>query len=296
VPGGYDLSPVPIHVEVRDGESAVSWLRRLSVRYDVPARDLLRSAGAKRPITATSTVTGRLRNYRGIARRLGLTDPEISRLVNPTPLLAATDAYLETFRSRGSQMGPGSRYCPQCLSEPAPYWPEHWQSPLSLICLVHGSYLIRACPGCGQPPLASTAWLARPVDLHQCPARTTRPHVTGTGQTRRGQQVQVWCDQDLTRLAAVAAPTEQVQAQQLLHDWAPGPAEHANACGTAITHRIGFQALVELIDASLGLDADLLDLTTDPAQVAAALPAAARVLTRPSLGAAAEAAVGLVGR
>jgi len=49
-----------------------------------------------------------------------------------------------------------------------------------------------------------------------------------------------------TEVATVAAPAHQVQAHQLLHSWAPGPAEHATACGIAITHRIGFQALVEL--------------------------------------------------
>ncbi len=289
MPGGYDLSPVPIHVEVREGESVVSWLRRLSVRYDVPARDLLRTAGAKRPITATNGVTVRLRGYRGIARRLGLTDPETSRLVNPTPLLAATAAYLDTFRPAGTQMRPGSRYCPQCLGEPEPFWPEHWQTPLSLICLAHRCYLVRACPKCGQPPLASTAWLARPVDLHRCPAQPRPSLIRGTGGQRHG-----WCDQDLSQLTPTTAPAEQVAAQQLLHDWARGPAEHATACGIAITHRIGFQALAELADASLGSGADLLDLPTDPTQVAAALPAAVRLLTQPSLDAAADAAAGML--
>lgn len=289
VPGGYDLSPVPIHVEVRDGESTVSWLRRLSVRYDVPARDLLRTAGAKRPISATSRVTGRLRSYRRIARRLGLTDAETSWLVNPSPLVAATATYLDTFRPAGTQLRPGSRYCPQCLAAPDPHWPEHWQSPLSLVCLVHCCYLVRACPRCGQPPLASTAWLTRPVALDRCPAHPSRSRTRGTdGQGQR------WCDQDLTQLNPTTAPAEQVEAQQLLHAWASGTAEHATACGVAITHRIGFQALVELLDASCSAGTDLLDLTTDPAQVAAALPAAARILTATSLDAAADAAVGML--
>ena len=290
VPGGYDLEPVPIHVEVRDGESAVSWLRRLSVRYDVPARDLLRTAGAKRPVTATNRVAGRLRNYRGIAYRLGLTAEEISRLVNPSPLVAATTVYVQTFRSSGSLVRPGSRYCPRCLGGHDPYWPEHWQSPLSLICMVHSIYLVRACPRCGQPPLASTAWLSRPVELHRCPARLSRPRVTGTS----GQE-QVWCDQDLTQVTTVAAPAEQVGGQQLLHAWAPRPAEHTTACGVAITHRIGFQALVELLDAVSGQDdGGLFDLDSDSARVAAGLPGAVRALAQPTLDAAADAAAGLL--
>ena len=81
--------------------------------------------------------------------------------------------------------------------------------------------------------------MARPVELHRCPSRLDRSATTGTRQ-------QSWCDHDLTEVATVAAPAHQVQAHQLLHSWAPGPAEHATACGIAITHRIGFQALVEL--------------------------------------------------
>lgn len=36
VPGGYDIKPLPIHVDIHDGESPVWWLRRVSIRYDVP--------------------------------------------------------------------------------------------------------------------------------------------------------------------------------------------------------------------------------------------------------------------
>jgi hypothetical protein len=287
VPGGYDLEPVPIHVEVRNGESAVSWLRRVSVRYDVPARDLLRTAGGKRPITATSRVAGRLRADRSIAQRLGLTAVETSRLVNPSPMVASTAAYTDTFRPNGSPTRAGSRYCPECLAGPGAYWPDHWYSPLSLICVVHGSYLARACPHCGQPPLASTAWLARPVELYRCPSRRTP---TGTTHQQQG-----WCDHDLTKVDTTTAPTDQVEAQLLLHSWAPGPAEHATACGIAITHRIGFQALVELLDAVSGQDGGgLLDLDSDPRRVAAWLPVASRVLAQPTLDAAADTAAGLL--
>ena len=175
-------------------------------------------------------MTGRLRNNRSIAQRLGLTAKEVSQLANPAPLLAATAAYLDTFRPASPQIRPGSRYCPRCLGEREPFWPQHWQSPLSLICLVHGSYLVRACPRCGQPPLASTAWLARPTDLHRCPARLNLPDAT-----RAGGQRQLWCDQDLIQLNPTTAPVEEVTAQQLLHNWASGAAEHATACGVAIT-------------------------------------------------------------
>ena len=97
-----------------------------------------------------------------------------------------------------------------------------------------------------------------------------------------------------TEVATVAAPAHQVQAHQLLHSWAPGPAEHATACGIAITHRIGFQAIVELLDAASDLGGSLLDLDSDPPGVAAKLPMAARVLAQPTLSAAADAAAGLL--
>ena len=53
VPAGYDLDPLPIKVPVRDGESVVSWLRRVSWRYDMPARTLMRGAGTPKALAGT---------------------------------------------------------------------------------------------------------------------------------------------------------------------------------------------------------------------------------------------------
>jgi len=277
-------------VQVRDGSRRCRGCAgSRSATTSPPARDLLPTAGAKRPVTATSRVAGRLRNDRGIARRLGLPAEETSRLVTPSALVAATATYTETFRPNGPPVKPGSRYCPRCLSQPDPYWPDHWTSPLSLICVVHDCHLVRTCPSCGRPPLASTAWLARPVELLRCPSRRDRSTFTGTTN-----QLQGWCDHDLTKVDTATAPADQVQAQLLLHSWAPGPAEHTTACGIAITHRIGFQALVELLDAASGQDGGLLDLGSNAARVAAGLLVAARVLAQPTLGLAADAAAGLL--
>ena len=82
--------------------------------------------------------------------------------------------------------------------------------------------------------------------------------------------------------------------QRLLHEWATGAAEHATACGLAITHRLGFQTLAELVDAHLneaqpGDAVNLLELANNPATVAAGLPAAMDVLSQSSLDAAARA-------
>ncbi len=110
---------------------------------------------------------------------------------------------------------------------------------------------------------------------------------TGEVDTRRDRNLAI-------RLNPTTAPIEEVAAQRLLHARAAGAAEHATACGVAITHRIGFQALVEPADATLGPGIDLLDLATDPAQVAAALPTAVRVLHQTSLATGADAAAGLL--
>ena len=246
VPGGYDLDTLPIRVDVCDGESAVSWLRRPSVRYDTPVRDLLKTAGARRAITQTSRVAGRLRNYPEIPQRLGLPPDQVRLLVNPKPLPAATATYIDTFHRGEAPVRAQSRYCPHCLTEPDPFWPDHWHSPLSLICLTHRCYLLRSCPTCLQRPQGTPAWLTRPVELHRCPSRRPWP-VNG-----RSRRLLTWCDADLTTAPTVAAPAEEVRAQQLLHDWASGAAEPAAACGLPITHRIGFQALTELTDAALG--------------------------------------------
>ncbi|GAA1436005.1 hypothetical protein GCM10009616_34730 [Microlunatus lacustris] len=283
VPGGYDLDPLPLHLPPQEGEAVVSWLRRLSVRYDVPARDLIRSVGSRQPITNTPRAAARLRNNRIIGVRLGLTADEVRTLVLPQPLASATKTYRDTLH-RGAPKRPQSRYCPQCLADPDPWWPDHWQTPLSLICLIHHCYLACACPGCGQRPQATTAWLARPVELHRCPSRLP------PWQAAPGRQAP-WCDTDLTKTPGATAPNDEVRAQQQLHAWAPGSAEPANACGTAITHRIGFQALGELLDASQsGTATDPLDLHTNPADLGPGLAAALHVLDQPTLDQAAAAA------
>src|SRR3954471_16688648 len=79
VPAGYGLDPLPIKVPVGDGESAVSWLRRVSWRYDVPARTLLRDAVTPKALSGTSKVGPRLRNNHQLLDRLGLPEEDVAR-------------------------------------------------------------------------------------------------------------------------------------------------------------------------------------------------------------------------
>ncbi|MFT4163937.1 MAG: TniQ family protein [Microlunatus sp.] len=288
VPAGYDLGPLPIHVSPRDGEVVVSWLRRVSLRYDVPVRDLLRVAGTSKPITGTSKVLTRLRNNRGLLDRLGLTAEETRRLLAPPPMLAALDDYLNTMRRQWIQPPRWSRYCPLCLADPDPCWDADWQSPLTLLCLRHGVYLVNTCPSCRRHPQASPVWMSQPLELWRCPSR----HAHDQGSTRA---VHPWCDTDLRDAPTELAHRDIQAAQQLLTSWSAEPLEPATACGLAITRRIGFHAFIELVDAACcGLADTVLQLGNAPHASADSFLAAAYVLTRTTLDDAAIAAARLL--
>ncbi|MFZ1412160.1 MAG: TniQ family protein [Micropruina sp.] len=281
IPGGYDIDDLPIHLPPHPGEATLSWMRRLAVCYDVPVRDLLRYAGAQRRISSSRGVATRLRTYPGMAARLGLTAEQIKLLVKIQPLAVATTTYAEAFgHPKPSQ--PQSRYCPRCLADPDPWWPDHWQLPLSWICPIHHIYLVNACPACGQPPQARFGWIGRVIELHRCPSQ-----IRTTDRVGR-RRVRDWCNTDLSTAPAHPAPATAVASQQLLHDWA---ADSSNTpvtiAGLVVTHRIAFQALVELIDAaSPGFD--FLNLSSEPAEAGAGLSEAGQVLTAADLATAAE--------
>lgn len=126
VPAGYDLQPLPIRVPPRTGESIVSWLRRVSWRYDVTVRELLRGAGTQRPVHSTPRAVTRLRNNHTLLQQLGLDDDDIQQLCAPTPLDLATRSYVTTLSHTLPAPVRWSRYCPACLGEPDPSWAADW--------------------------------------------------------------------------------------------------------------------------------------------------------------------------
>lgn len=261
----------------------MSWMPRLAVRYDVPVRDLLRRVGARRRITSSRGVATRLRSYPGMAARLGLTAEQIRPLVKVQPLTVATTAYADAF-GHPKPVQPQSRYCPHCLAEADPWWPDHWQAPLSWICTVHRTYLVNACPGCGQPPQGRFSWISRVIDLDRCPSQL--PAADRAGRRR----LRDWCHADLTSAPTQTASPGSVAAQQLLHGWSRVPSgTPVTVAGLEVTHKLAFQALVELIDAATpGID--ILDLATDPAEIGPGLADALPVVTAAHLTMAAAAA------
>ncbi len=288
VPAGYDLTPLPIHVSPRAGEAVVSWLRRVSLRYDVPVRDLLKGAGTSKPITGTSKVVTRLRNNRALLDRLGLTAAETKQLLAPPAMLAALDDYLCTLQRQWTPPPRWSRYCPSCLADQDPSWDGDWQSPLSLLCLRHGVFLLNTCPDCGGHPLASPVWMSRPQELWRCPSRV--PRSRGGART-----MHPWCGADFRDAPTQPADRDLQQAQRLLAGWSDGPSEPATACGLEITHRIGFHAFVDLVDAALDGRANaILPLDIQPRQSADGFLSAADVLTRTTLDDASLAAARLL--
>ena len=283
MPAGYDLDPLPIKIPVRDGESVVSWLRRVSSRYDTPARLLVREAGSPKTLSGTAKVAPRLHNNHQLLDRLGLPAHDIARLLASTPLTAATTNYLKAFHRTTPDPRPWSRYCPTCLTGPDPYWRQDWQHPLLAICPTHDTYLQQTCPGCSQRPQQDPAWLTRPIELWRCPAPVVTFYGGPSGQNRRPT-----CTRDLRTAKPVVAQPAEIDAQHLLLGWADDPIHTSTACGITITGRIGFDAFLDLVDAAT--KGTPFDLSHQPTDVAARLAEAAHVLTRPTLDTAAEAA------
>lgn len=251
VPGGYDLDGPPIHVAPITGESAVSWLRRVAVRYQISPRNLLRAGGARRQVASTAAATRRvLAPWNSHITRLGLTEQERASLRAPTPLSAALAAHAriyqrtEAWREAWTQT-PTSRYCPVCLTDPEPWWPKDWSNPLQPICLRHRVLLVSACPSCQSLPHQSPTWLGEPLQLWACTARTTSP-------SSSGRQVRPWCGHDLRTAPTQEAEPDQLRAAQLLHDLTEGPDEDViEMCGINVTTRIGFDAMIELAAVAL---------------------------------------------
>lgn len=100
-----------------------------------------------------------------------------------------------------------------------------------------------------------------------------------------------WCDYDLRDTPLQSAAPELCAAQELLTAWAVALSAPATACGLAITGRIGVHAFVDLVDASVdGAAHTIVQLASPPQQSAAGYLAAAKVLTRSTIDAAAAVA------
>lgn len=267
IPGGYDLDTPPIHTTPLPGESAVSWLRRAAVRYQISPRNVLRAGGATRQISSTRAASTRILSPRNtFTTRLGLSANERQLLRDRTPLGDALDSYGRVYQHPDARNArTSSRFCPACLTAETPTWGKDWTSPLLAICPDHDLILLDRCPACEAAPYAGPAWLSEPLELWRCTTRTPTPPGTG-------RRVRPWCGHDLRTTPAATATNEQSRAQRLLLDLALDPDDSIELCGVTITHRIGFDAMVELLAATLhDRGTRFLDMSEPTAEVAAGL-------------------------
>ena len=280
VPGGYELDALPFHQQVKPGESFASWLRRLASRYGVAPRGLLAECGATRVPPATNRSLSRyVAKNPDLGRRLGLSTVDIEVLTARPAIEAATDHYLRSFRrTLARPRRATSRYCPAA-------WPTLTRTGRRTG-TVPCRWSARARVGVGHhlPGLRHAPWAPGPGSVTAGAVGMRRPI-----PPRAARKVRPFCQGDLRLGRSMAATDEQHLAQLLLTEFATHPHQKRRACGVTITGRIGFHAMVELIDARLEDEAAYLDLATDPADVVEALAEALTIIGQPTLAEAAEA-------
>src|SRR5699024_12665087 len=140
----------------------------------------------------------------------GISEQEHNTLRATTPLGAALDAYTRLYQPaspRGQQIT--SRYCPECLTEPEPYWRKDWTNPLLVVCPDHEILLLNTCPASEGAPIQDPSLLGQPFELWQC---TARPMTTET----RKHKVHPLCCHDLRSDRGQQTTPAQIRAQRLL--------------------------------------------------------------------------------
>lgn len=282
--GGYDIERWPITVPIGPGEHVASWLARLAHRYDVAPSKLLEVAGASLTSHSPSRLLTQL-DQRGpvLERLLDLPEGAVTAAAT-VPLTAARVAYMRAYRQRRPvPVTVACRFCPSCLAQDEGRWAAAWSEPLHLACPRHGVYLQARCPGCGQVPRSSGTWMTTSAPPWQCPQRHER--ATGQGPRTRAP----WCEMDLREVPeSLPAPAVLLGAQQLLLDLASVPREEGVVCA-GIQTGAGecVEAFLELVTEYAAGAGTPVALETCPDRLAAAVTAAHRVLSAPSLVAAA---------
>jgi len=139
VTGLADARTLPLRVQIADGEALDSWLERLGRRYDMPVRQLLPVFGVG-PRAVPGSL-GLLHFPAAVLRRIedqgGLAPGRLDQAVLPN----LPRRWLPVI---------GSRFCPLCLTDAAP-WPVAWRLHWTFACLAHRTVLATRRPGCRQP-------------------------------------------------------------------------------------------------------------------------------------------------
>ncbi len=290
VPGGYDITALPLCVPAVPGEQLSSWLVRWAHRYALPVSQLLTELGIQVPSAPGARLERQLHRH---AATLALAAGGDSLPPGPDPLgpgahlRGEVSRYLASYHRHKTAVPARSRYCPQCLDASNGVWLESWSRPLHLVCVIHQVMLAGCCPDCRQARFTSTAWMT-----HDTPAWTCSEPVRHPAQPRQARTRYPVCGRDLRTVPAepvnAAEVAMLVRLWQAADDAGTDPDRLARAhCGFPVSHRDTFDAVLELVVEHLG---DVKPLLSSAARPAPLLLDAARVafqvLDQPDPGAA----------
>lgn len=284
VPGGYDITRLPLTVDPGEGEQLASWLVRWAHRFGLPVSQLLSALGVGLPAAPSTRVEHHLAAHADtLAAAAGLRALPPSRR-DPSSAVASEmllARYLTDYHGRSTPLLPRSRFCPRCLAESGGIWLTQWTGPLELVCTRHQVLLARRCPACHRARFTTTAWMTHNTDPWVCSESIGAEHVPRTRYEECGQDLR------LTPTIDVDDTTTQLQhwLRSLAEAAARDPDGSAQAGGFDVTHRDLFDALLELIVEGLGRTGHLTQPGRDPRPLLIALRVARAVLEQPDAAA-----------
>lgn len=145
----------PIKVKPLLDESPSSWLLRISLKYHLPFRDLVKIYGLKELVNQPINITADL-------DPLSVFVPAGSKL--PTTIQEKIDTFkwekgrsewlIEPNKNGSMRSNSYTRICPKCLRENG-YYQLKWQLRIFEFCIEHSVKLVERCPKC-KTPFSST--------------------------------------------------------------------------------------------------------------------------------------------
>ncbi len=288
VPGGYDITRLPLAVPPAPGEQLASWLVRWAGRYALPVSALLSALGAATPPAPAPRVERHLAGLAGtIAAAAGL--PALPHSPTAAAATAQVVRYLSEYHARDAAIPARSRYCPRCLAESGGVWLAAWTEPLELVCTRHRLMLLRRCPTCRRARFTTSAWMTHDSDPWTC--AEPAPIAGHVPRTRHAL-----CGQDLRQAPTTAVKDDTIDLQRWLRSLCNAaesdPHGAGVACGFPVNHRDRFDAVLELAVEGLGDIRHLTRPDLNPEPLLEALTRARAVLGQPD----ADTAATLAGR
>lgn len=151
--------PLPIRLELVDGQGLDCYLEHVSTANHIPAGTFMRHLDASTdttrylllsPTARTADVLTRLTGATPQALRAATVAAYDGLAVNLVGLDPTRQSSYRTVAARGWVPGRGTQACPRCLTETG-RWDIGWRLPATTVCLRHQAYLVAECPGCRRP-------------------------------------------------------------------------------------------------------------------------------------------------